>query len=88
MQSTLMLVSPIFQIVFEGDNQFAIEVTPVPFARFFEFGYNRLRDADGCFDQCLVFVLFVIHRCISPYYIGEAVPVQEVDAKQRHTDSF
>ncbi len=57
-----MLVSPIFQIVFEGDNQFAIEVPPVPFSCFFEIVDNRVRDADGCFDQGLVFVLFVIHR--------------------------
>ena len=83
-----MLIFPIRQIFFEGDNQLAIEVTPVAFARFFEIVDNRLRDADSSFDQCLVFVLFVIHRCNCPYYIGEEVHVQEEDAKQRHGDSI
>jgi hypothetical protein len=85
---TLMLIFPIRQVFFEGDNQFAVEVPAVAFARFFEFVDNIVRDADSRFDQCLVFVLFVIHRCICPYYIGEAVPAQEGDAKQRPGDSL
>jgi len=83
-----MLVSPIRQIFFEGDNQFTVEIPTMAFSRFFEIGYDILRYADSRFDQCLVFVVFLIHRCNFPYYIGGEGQAQEGDAKQRHKDSF
>lgn len=83
-----MLIFPIRQIVFEGDNQFAVEIPAMAFSRFLEIVANIVRDADGGFYQCLVFAVFLIHRCNCPYYIREKVQAQEVDAQQRHGDSF
>jgi hypothetical protein len=83
-----MLVFPVSQVLFEGNNQFAVEVPAVAFSCFFEIVDNISRDADSGFHQSLIFVVFLIHRCDCPYYIGGQELTQEVDAQQRPGDSF